>query len=112
VRPDLWPTAIVELWRLAAPGWWHRWPPVPRPDPEYLRFRLQTAYGDGAAGPSAGDLVEYLAWCRRMNALVPRRHRAAAGKSLTGLRHRASVTIVSPEPPNTASNRNRRFRKR
>ena len=64
-RPGLWPTAAVQAWRLAAPGWWRRWPPRPLPDPAYLRFRLQTAYGDGADGPAPADVVAYLEWCRR-----------------------------------------------
>lgn len=77
-RPMLWPTAVVELRRLARPRWWQHWPPVPRPDPEYLRFRMQTAYGDVSAIPSPADLVDYLAWCRRMNSLTG--HRVAVGK--------------------------------
>src|SRR5207244_12976879 len=28
VRPRLWPVAAGPLVRLAAPGWWRRWPPV------------------------------------------------------------------------------------
>ena len=31
----------------------------------YLRFRLQTMYGDPAHEPEAADLVVYLEWCRR-----------------------------------------------
>jgi hypothetical protein len=65
LRPRLWPVAAAQTWRLARPGWWRRWPPVPRPDPDYLRFRLQTAYGDGGAEPPAADVVAYLDWCRR-----------------------------------------------
>lgn len=64
VRPDLWATALVQLLRLAAPGWWRRWPPVPLPDPAYLRFRLQTQYGDAEREPEPADLVAYLNWCR------------------------------------------------
>lgn len=64
VRPDLWATAFVQVLRLAAPGWWRRWPPVPRPDPAYLRFRLQTQYGDSEREPEPSDLVAYLQWCR------------------------------------------------
>jgi hypothetical protein len=63
MRPRLWPTAIVQLMRLARPGWWRRWPPVPTPDPAYLRFRLQTAYGDPAHVPDPADVVAYLEWC-------------------------------------------------
>ncbi len=64
-RPMLWPTAIAAVWRLAAPRWWRRWPPLPLPDPAYWRFRLLTAYGGrGHAVPDANDIVSYLRWCR------------------------------------------------
>ncbi|MDQ6727722.1 MAG: hypothetical protein M3066_16385 [Actinomycetota bacterium] len=64
LRPGLWGVAVRQCLRLAAPGWWRRWPPLPLPDPAYLRFRLQTGYGDGT-GPPAADVVAYLRWCRR-----------------------------------------------
>jgi hypothetical protein len=76
VRPRLWATAVTQAWRLAVPGWWRRWPPVPKPDPAYLRFRLQTAYGDTATGPEPVDVVAYLEWCRRFRAV----ERGAAGR--------------------------------
>ena len=63
VRPGLWPVAVTQALRLARPGWWRRRPFLPLPDPDYVRFRLQTAYGpDGE--PSADDVVSYLRWCR------------------------------------------------
>jgi hypothetical protein len=34
------------------------------PSGEYLRFRLQTQYGDTDAPPSSSDVVSYLEWCR------------------------------------------------
>ncbi|HVF14522.1 MAG TPA: hypothetical protein VM942_07980 [Acidimicrobiales bacterium] len=37
---------------------------MPLPDPSYLRFRLQTAYGDPNRSPAARDVVAYLEWCR------------------------------------------------
>lgn len=64
VRPWLWATAIAQLFRLARPGWWHRWPLLPLPDEDYLAFRLVTAYGDPDRDPDAADLVTYLHWCR------------------------------------------------
>ena len=64
-RPGLWPVAVRQVVVLAAPGWWHRRPFLPLPDPAYLRFRLVTAYGgDGSRPPDPEDVVTYLAWCR------------------------------------------------
>jgi hypothetical protein len=64
-RPGLWPTALRQARRLVAPGWWRRPPFLPRPDPEYLRFRLETQYGAGGRFEPA-DVVAYLEWCRAM----------------------------------------------
>jgi hypothetical protein len=63
-RPALWTTAVRQLFVLARPGWWRRWAPLPAPDPDYLRFRLQTAYGDPDRAPEPVDVVTYLHWCR------------------------------------------------
>ena len=63
-RPSLWPTAVGQSLRLARPGWWKRPPFLPLPDPGYVRFRMQTAYGSSGS-PDPGDLVAYLDWCRR-----------------------------------------------
>jgi len=63
-RPTLWPTAVRQARRLAAPGWWRRWPFLPLPTPEYLHFRLQTAYGHHRSTVAPDDLVTYLHWCR------------------------------------------------
>ena len=65
VRPRLWGVAVTQVLRLAAPGWWRRWPPLPLPDRDYLRFRMQTAYGNPDAPLERGDVVAYLEWCRR-----------------------------------------------
>jgi hypothetical protein len=69
LRPGLWWTGVRQMFVLAVPGWWHRWPPVPRPDPAYLRFRLVTAYGDPDREPEPADVVTYLRWCRQWRAL-------------------------------------------
>jgi hypothetical protein len=63
-RPALWGVAVGQVVRLARPGWWRRWPPVPAPDPAYLRFRLQTQYGDPDREPEPADVLAYLRWCR------------------------------------------------
>lgn len=70
-RPDLWPAAF----RLVPPRWWRRWPPVPWPAADYVRFRLETMYGAGGPGAARpgpagdldpGELIRYLEWCQRM----------------------------------------------
>ena len=67
VRPSLWGIAIVQLFRLARPGWWRQAPFLPRPDTEYLRFRLETQYGDPDHAVEPADIVAYLRWCRTTN---------------------------------------------
>jgi hypothetical protein len=67
VRPWLWPVAVVQVLRLARPGWWHRWPPLPLPDPALWRFRMETAYGGGGdTAPDAPDVRSFLHWSRDM----------------------------------------------
>ena len=63
-HPSLWATAVAQVAHLAPPGWWRRRPWLPLPDPAYLRFRLQTAYGDPTREPEPDDMVTYLHWCR------------------------------------------------
>jgi hypothetical protein len=66
-RPSLWLTGARQALVLAAPGWWRRSPFLPLPSPEYLRFRLQTAYGGtGDRPPEPDDIVTYLRWCRSL----------------------------------------------
>jgi len=69
-RPRLWPTALRQARRLAAPGWWRRRPFLPVPSGEYLRFRMVTQYGDPLHRPEPDDVVDYLQWCRRWDNAV------------------------------------------
>jgi len=68
MRPGLWLTALRQAWRLVPRRWWARPPFLPLPDREYLRFRLETQYGDPEHRPEPDDLVTYLEWCRREHA--------------------------------------------
>ncbi len=64
-HPSLWVTAVHQAAVLARPGWWRRPPFLPLPAPDYLRFRLETAYGGLGDRPiEPADLVAYLRWCR------------------------------------------------
>jgi len=51
-------------WSMRARGWWRRPPFLPTPPPEYLRWRMFTAYGDEHAVPSADDVVRVARWRR------------------------------------------------
>jgi hypothetical protein len=65
LRPWLWPVAVGEMFRLAAPRWWAKWPPLPVPADPLWRFRMETAYGgSGDSAPSVEDIQSFLAWCR------------------------------------------------
>jgi hypothetical protein len=66
-RPALWGVAIIQVVRLARRGWWRRPPFLPMPDREYLRFRLETQYGDADHEIEPADLLAYLRWCRTTN---------------------------------------------
>jgi hypothetical protein len=67
-RPSLWPTAIEQALLLARPRWWRQAPFLPVPDPDYLRYRLETQYGSRPARDrmNPSDLVDYLEWCREV----------------------------------------------
>jgi hypothetical protein len=71
-HPTLWAVGLRQMFVLARPGWWRRPPFLPLPAPDYLRFRLETAYGTAGTGSGgdrpveAEDLVAYLRWCRRL----------------------------------------------
>lgn len=70
-RPQLWVEGGRTLVRLASPGWWRRWPPVPAPNGEYLRFRTVTNRGGAGWGaPEPDELVAYLKWCRSMRRVL------------------------------------------
>lgn len=65
-HPSLWWIGLRQAGALARPGWWRRPPFLPLPAPDYLRFRIETAYGGaGDQSPRPEDLVTYLRWCRR-----------------------------------------------
>lgn len=61
-QPTLWPPALRQARALVPPGWWRRWPFLPLPDRDWLRFRMTTAYGDADADLDVEDLLVWLAW--------------------------------------------------
>lgn len=77
-RPALWASSLRTAIGLVPSRWWCRPPFLPLPDREWLAFRMETAYGDPAAAPSAEDVLDFLAWAR------DERRRAAGLRDGTG----------------------------
>jgi hypothetical protein len=66
-RPSLWAVAL-RTWRRTTPArWWAGAPFLPVPSSAYLRFRLVTQYGRNDADIVPGDVLNYLAWCKRQD---------------------------------------------
>jgi len=65
-NPRLLPALLGLAWVMRPDGWYRRWPFVPLPDPSYLKWRMETAYGSSDAVPPLSDVAHYLAWSRRM----------------------------------------------
>jgi len=64
-RPSLWRVALQQWRRTTPKGWWRRPPFLPVPSRGYVEFRLVTQYGSGDAPIAPGDVLDYLAWCKR-----------------------------------------------
>lgn len=58
--------ALVRVgWRFRGRDWYRRFPFLPLPSREYMRWRMYTAYGDERAVPPADDVVRYARWAVR-----------------------------------------------
>lgn len=52
-------------WRFRRRGWYKRFPFLPLPSTEYLRWRMHTAYARADAVPPAEDVIRYARWAAR-----------------------------------------------
>jgi hypothetical protein len=66
-RPRLWTTAVRQWWRMVPTSWWRHRPFLPVPSSDYLHFRMVTQYGTAQRRPDAADVLNYLAWCKRVD---------------------------------------------
>jgi hypothetical protein len=58
---------LVSLaWSMRRRGWLRAPPFLPLPPPEYVRWRMHTAYGDEAAVPSVRDVLRMARWRREL----------------------------------------------
>lgn len=65
-RPASWWDLLTAAWAFRRRNW-HKTPPfLPLPSTAYLRWRMETAYGEPDAVPSPEELVRFLRWARIM----------------------------------------------
>jgi hypothetical protein len=65
VNPRTAAALLGVAWRFRRRGWSTRFPFLPLPDREYVRWRMLTAYGDENAVPPVADVVRYARWAVR-----------------------------------------------
>ncbi len=70
VRPRLWLIALRTASGLIRSRWWTTSPYLPLPDPRWIGFRLETAYGSPDTSPDVEDIVGYLEWCKMMRKIA------------------------------------------
>jgi hypothetical protein len=69
-RPGLIPAMLGTAWAFRARDWFRRPPFLPLPPRSYLRWRMETAYGDPEWIPSDDEMERFLRWASMMR----RRH--------------------------------------
>ena len=62
--PALAADLLRVAWRFRSRSWHRRFPFLPLPARDYVRWRMYTAYGDHDAVPPVNDLVRYARWAR------------------------------------------------
>lgn len=62
IRPKLGLDLVRVAWRFRSRDWNKRFPFLPVPDRNYVRWRMYTAYGDYNAVPPAKDVERYARW--------------------------------------------------
>lgn len=61
-RPWLLPAVLGMAWAFRRRRWWSRAPFLPIPSPDYLRWRMDTAYGDPNAIPPQIEYERFVRW--------------------------------------------------
>lgn len=61
-RPRLAIDLLRVVWRFRHRHWYRRFPFLPLPAREYVRWRMYTAYGDEDAIPPADHVERYARW--------------------------------------------------
>jgi hypothetical protein len=72
-RPGVIPQLVGAAWACRARDWYRRAPFLPLPPRTYLRWRMETAYGDPEHLPEAREIERYVVWASRMRQMMRRR---------------------------------------
>lgn len=64
LSPRLGLDLLRTAWAFRRRDWWRSPPFLPLPDRAYLRWRMDTAYGDSDAIPPLEDVVSFARWRR------------------------------------------------
>ncbi len=63
VRNPVTGVALLRVaWRFRRRLWWQRFPFLPLPATDYVRWRMHTAYGSDDAVPPPEDVERYARW--------------------------------------------------
>ena len=69
MHPSIYFIALVQIKAFIRKNWYAHFPYLPIPYVPYLRFRMETLYGNSSALPPTDDLIDYLKWCRNQRRL-------------------------------------------
>ncbi len=61
-KPSLLPGLLRTAWAFRSHRWYRRPPFLPIPPRDYLRWRMETAYGDTDAELPVGEVERYVRW--------------------------------------------------
>ena len=72
-RPWVIPHLVRAAWAFRARGWYRRRPFLPLPPRSYVRWRMETAYGEPDHEPTTHEIERYVVWTARMRQMMRRR---------------------------------------
>jgi len=72
-RPALIPLLLETLWVFRKKNWYTCFPFLPLPSQKYLKWRLETAYGEIGTKPPLQELERYIKWSADMRRMTPKK---------------------------------------
>jgi hypothetical protein len=66
INPRLAIDLLRLVWAFRSRDWYRRPPFLPVPPPDYVRWRMYTAYGDATTVPPLSDVIRFARWRREV----------------------------------------------